>query len=53
MEVLKKTGCVAHSQISLGFDEVIFDLKSQEWPSFQGAGFKLEDFAHLQMLLLN
>ena len=39
---------------SLRFDGVLCDPKSQEWPSFQGAGFKLEkDFAHLQMMLLN
>lgn len=54
VEVLKKTGFVAHSQFSLGFDEVLCDLKSQQWPNFQGAVFKLEkDFAHLQMMLLN
>lgn len=54
MEVLKKTGFVAHSQFSLHFDEVLCDLKSQERPSFQGAGFKLEkDLAHFQMMLLN
>lgn len=54
MEVLKKTGFIARSQFSLCFDGVLCDLKSQEWPSFQEAGFKLEkDFVHLQMMLLN
>lgn len=54
MEVLKRTGFVVHSQFTPGSDVVLHELKSQKWPTSQGAEFKLEkDFVDFQITLLN